>query len=60
MPARGGEEVIIDDFKSSGARSRVPSRFRDRQPRASGRALLPENGAASGPPAADGRVHDIQ
>ena len=40
MPARGGEEVIIDDFKSSGARSRVPSRFRDRQPGERPRACL--------------------
>ena len=31
MPARGGEEVLIDDFKGSSGRSRVPARFRDRQ-----------------------------
>ena len=50
MPARGGEEVIIDDFKSSGARSRVPSRFRDRQPGERPRASSRERRSVGGRP----------
>ena len=60
MPARGGEEVIIDDFKSSGARSRVPSRFRDRQPGERPRASSRERRSVGAARGHDGRVHDIQ
>ena len=42
--------MIIDDFKSSGARSRVPSRFRGRQPGERPRASSRERRSVGGRP----------
>ena len=53
MPARGGEEVLIDDFKGSSGRSRVPARFRDRQATVGGgtrRASSRERGSVGSRP----------